>query len=127
LIPKELPAVPIVFCNGDELIQMLHKLRDPSVIAVVSVSQYILRVAQGFLAPAIARRHTLTTYLFPFEDPKALNGADVIICDSIAMREVKGPKRFHYRLSAPASIQYLSSAMQSYQEVKHPKPEGKAR
>lgn len=127
LIPKERPAVPMAFCDADEHVQMLHKLREPSVIAVVSVSQYLLQAAQGLLASAIGRRHTLTPYLLPLESSKALTGADVILCDSVALREVKSPKRVHYRLSAPASMQYLSNAMQSYQEVKHPKLEVKTR
>ena len=127
LIPKERPAVPIAFCDADEYLQMLRKLRDPSVIAVVSVSQYLLQAAQGLLAPAVGRRHTLTPYLLPLESSKALGAADVILCDSIALREIKSSKRVHYRLSAPASMHYLSNAMQSYQEVKHPKLEVKTR
>jgi DNA-binding transcriptional regulator YhcF (GntR family) len=121
LIPKERPAVPIAFCDADEHVQMLRKLREPSVIALVSVSQYLLQAAQGLLAPAVGRRHTLTPYLLPLESSTTLSGADVILCDSIAMREVKSSKRVHYRLSAPASLQYLSSAMQSYQDAKRPK------
>jgi DNA-binding transcriptional regulator YhcF (GntR family) len=127
LIPKERPAVPIAFRDADEHVQLLHKLRDPSVIAVVSVSQYLLQAAQGLLAPAVGRRHTLTPFLLPLDSSKALSGADVIFCDSIALKEVKSPKRVHYRLSAPASMQYLSSAMQSYQEVKHSRMEAKGR
>lgn len=125
LIPRERPAIPIAFCNADDHIQMLHKLRDPSVIALVSVSQYLLQAAQGLLASAVGRRHTITPYLLPLESSKTLSGADVILCDSIALREVRSAKRIHYRLSAPASMQYLSTAMQSYHEVKHPKRGGR--
>jgi len=121
LIPKERPAIPIAFCDADEHVQMLRKLREPSVIALVSVSQYLLQAAQGLLAPAVGRRHTLTPYLLPLESPKVLSGADVILCDSIALREVKSPKRVHYRLSARASMEYLANAMESYQNVKRPK------
>jgi len=121
LIPKERPPIPIAFCDADEHVQMLRKLREPSVIALVSVSQYLLQAAQGLLAQAVGRRHTLTPYLLPLESSKTLSGADVILCDSIALREVKSSKRVHYRLSAPASLEYLSSAMQSYQDAKRPK------
>jgi len=121
LIPKELPPVPMAFCDADEHVQMIRKLREPSVIALVSVSQYLLQAAQGLLASAVGRRHTLTPYLLPLESSKALSGADVILCDSIALREVKSAKRVHYRLAATASMQYLSDAMRSYQDAKRPR------
>ncbi|HEV2352078.1 MAG TPA: GntR family transcriptional regulator [Terriglobia bacterium] len=125
LVSKERPAIPIAFCGADDHVQMLRKLGEPSVIAVVSVSQYLLQAAQGLLASAVGRRHTLTTHLLPLASSNALGGADVILCDSIALREVKNPKRLHYRLSSPASMHYLSNAMQSYQDVKSKKKDGK--
>jgi len=116
LVPKNRPAVPIAFCPADEHVNLVRKLRDPSVIAVVSVSQLFLQAAQGYLAPAVGRRHTLSQYLLPLESPNVLRGADVVFCDSIAMRKVKHSNRVHYRLAARASLDYLSNAMESYQK-----------
>jgi DNA-binding transcriptional regulator YhcF (GntR family) len=115
LLPKNRPAVPIAFRPGDEYVSLVRKLREPSVIAVVSVSQLFLQAAQGFLAPAAGRKHTLSQYLLPLESSGVLRGADVIFCDSIALRHVKTPNRVHCRLAAPASIEYLVGAMESYQ------------
>jgi DNA-binding transcriptional regulator YhcF (GntR family) len=124
LVPRDRPAVPVAFGTAEESAGMIRKLRDPSVIAVVSVSQLVLQAAQGFLAPAIGRRHTLTQYLLPLENLNVLRGADLILCDSIALRHVKSPKRVHYRLAAPASIEYLSNAMESYQAARHSRRDG---
>src|SRR6266699_1070396 len=109
LVPKDRPAVPVAFCTAEDYVAMVRKLRDPSVIAVVSVSALFLQAAQGFLAPAIGRLHTLTQYLLPLESANALRGADLIFCDTIALQQVKSPKRVHYRLASPASIEYLSN------------------
>jgi len=116
LAPKDRPGVPIAFCAADEHVNLVRKLRDPSVIAVVSVSQLFLQTAQGFLAPAVGRRHTLALYRLPLESPGVLRGADVVFCDSIAMRQVKHSNRIHYRLAASGSLDYLSNAMESYQK-----------
>jgi DNA-binding transcriptional regulator YhcF (GntR family) len=116
LVPKDRPAVPIAFCEAEDYVAMIRRLRDPSVIAVVSVSALTLQAAQGFMAPAIGRRHTFTQLLLPLENAGALRGADLIFCDTIALRHVKSAKRVHYRLASPASIEYLSNAMDSYQQ-----------
>ena len=121
LVPRDRPAVPVAFGTAEESADLIRKLRDPSVIAVVSVSQLVLQAAQGFLAPAIGRRHTLTQHLLPLENSNVLRGADLILCDSIALRHVKSPKRVHYRLAVPASIEYLSNAMESYQAARPPR------
>lgn len=121
LLPKARPAVPMAFCDADEHVQLLRKLREPSVVALVSVSQFLLQTATGLLAPAVGRRHTLSQYLLPLESSNVLRGADVIFCDSIALREVKHAKRVLYRLSAPASMRYLSNAMDSYQAARRSK------
>lgn len=115
LVPKDRPVVPIAFCPADEHVGLVRKLGSPCVVAVVSVSRLFLQAAQGFLAPAVGRRHTLSQYLLPLESPNVLRGADVVFCDSVAIRQVKHTNRIHYRLALRKSLEYLSSAMESYQ------------
>ena len=88
-----------------------------SVVAVVSVSSVFLKTARGLLAPALERRHTLCEYLIPLEKPSALRAADLVFCDSIASEQVKRPRSFTYRLIAPSSLEYVTTAMESYQKV----------
>ena len=114
LVPKTRLTVAISFSSADEHVERIRKLDQPSVIAVVSISANLLRTAQALLAPALGRRHTLCEYLLPLENAGVLRGADVILCDSVAIKEVKSPKAVHYRVVAPASLEYLASASASY-------------
>lgn len=110
LLPKNRPATPIAFSAADEQVSLVRELREPSVIAVVSVSQVFLETARGLLAPAVGRHHVLSEFRLPLESPRFLRGADVVFCDSIALSQVKSPKCVPYRLVAADSLQYLSNA-----------------
>lgn len=112
LVPKDRPPVPVTFCAADEHVERIRKLQQPSVVAVVSVSQAFLIAARSLLAPAIGRRHTLSEFLLPLENPKVLRAADLIFCDSMACRAVNAADSVLYRLVAPESLDYLSSAIQ---------------
>jgi hypothetical protein len=113
LIPKDRPPVAVTFCAADEHVERIRKLRQPSVIAVVSVSQAFLTTARSLLASAIGRRHTLVEHLVPLENPRVLRAADLVFCDSLACRAVNAPGSIQYRLVAPDSLAYLSSAIQT--------------
>lgn len=54
-------------------------------------------------------------FCFPLNDPKALRAADLVFADSIARARVKHPKVLEYRVIAPSSLEYLRTAMKSYQ------------
>jgi len=115
LVPKSVPAIPLVFSAVDEHLELLRKLQQPSVIVVVSVSAAFLKTARSLLAPALGRRHVMRDLCFPLDDPKALRAADLVFADSIARPQVRHSKVFLYRLIAPSSLEYLCSAMKSYQ------------
>jgi len=116
LAPKDRPAVPLAFGAAREQVARIRQLREPSVIAVVSVSELFLRTAESLLASAVAPRHTLAVHALPLASPRALRAADLVFCDSIACRQVRHPKRVEYQLIASASLEYLATAMQSYQQ-----------
>jgi len=116
LVPKSIPAIPLAVGAADEHLEMLRRLEQPSVIAVVSVSATVLQTARGLLAPALGRRHVMSDLIFPLEDPKAMQAADLVFADSVARPRVKHSKIFQYRLIAPSSLEYVCSAMKSYQK-----------
>src|SRR5579862_7718502 len=58
LLPRDRPAVLLTFSSADEPLKAIHNLREPSVIAMVTVSEALLRTASGLLAPAVGRRHS---------------------------------------------------------------------
>jgi GntR family transcriptional regulator len=114
LVSKEHATAAIAFNSADEHLERIRRLAEPSVVAVVSVSQTFLRTARSLLAPTLGRRHTLCEFLLPLESTEALRGADIIFCDSIALREVKDRKAVHYRLVAPESLRHLANAVRSF-------------
>jgi len=117
MVSKKRPPVPLGFGTADHLIHEVDKLRDPSVIAIVSASKVCLRAAAGFLAPVVGERHSLVQYLWPLQDPSALAGADLVLCDSLAARGAKRKKScVPYQLIDPVSMRYLQAAMESYQD-----------
>jgi len=90
-------------------------LRDPSVIVVVSISRLLLQTARGLLAHDLARRHALREILLPLDRPDSLKAADLIFADSAAMKLIQHPRAIHCRLVSSASLEYLATAMASYQ------------
>jgi DNA-binding transcriptional regulator YhcF (GntR family) len=117
LVSKTRAPVPLEFGTPDQLVEEIARLSEPSVIAVVSVSKVCLRAAAGILAPLIGERHSLVHYLWPLDDPKAVSGADLVLCDSLAMSEVKRKCCVLYRLIDADSMKYLQAAMESYQDT----------
>ena len=115
LVPKKVPPILLVFSQADEHLERLRKLVQPSVVAVVSVSSIFLTTARGLLGPILGRRHAMRDFLFPLEDPKSLRCADLVIADSVAWPRVKHPRMIQYRLIAADSMEYLCTAMKSYQ------------
>ncbi len=116
LLPDTRPAISVTYCVADEHLGMIRNLRQPSIIALVSVSEVFLKTARGLLAPFSERRHTLCEFLWPLKKAADIGAADLVFCDSIAFEKVKHPKRVLYRLIVPSSIEYIVTAMESYQK-----------
>ena len=113
MLPKDRSPVPITYSVADNLVEVLQSLREPSVIALVSVSHDVIETARGLLAPVIGQRHTIYGLVLPLKGPNDLDGADLIFCDSIARRQLKVGKSIHYRLVSAASLELLSQSMKS--------------
>lgn len=114
LFPKHRPAVSVHYSDADEHLRFIRALPRPSVIAVVSMSTLFLETARGILAPAMGSRHELREIHMPSEPAAAARGADVVFCDSIAIRRVRLPKAIHYSLLAKDSVRYVATALESY-------------
>jgi GntR family transcriptional regulator len=116
LLPKDRPAIPLTFASADEHVELIRKRREPSVVAVVSVSEVFLQTARSLLAPAAGGRHVLQEFLLPLPHPSALAAVDVVFADSLAGREIKHRNVIPYRLIAPTSLAYLASAIPRFGE-----------
>jgi len=115
LFPKDRPMVSIAFSTADDHRERIRQLRDPSVIVVVSISKLFLQTARGLLAHDLARRHVLREFLLPVDRPDTLKAADLIFADSAAMKLIQHPRVILCRLVSCASLEYLATAMASYQ------------
>jgi len=115
LLPETRPAVSVTYCVADEHLRMIQNLREPSIIALVSVSEIFLKTAQGLLAPILESRHTLLEFIWPLKKASDIGAADLVFCDSITFERVKHPKRVLYHLIVPSALQYVATAMESYQ------------
>jgi DNA-binding transcriptional regulator YhcF (GntR family) len=115
VLPKDRPAIPIIYSDAEEHLEIIRQLRQPSLIAVVSISQPFLEIARGLLSPVVGRRHSLQGYLLTGESPRFRGAADIVFCDSIAPRVVraqgKRAKVVPYRLISPECLRQISSVM----------------
>lgn len=115
LVPKTIPAIRLAFSVADQHLDLLRALDQPSVIAIVSLSPVFLQTARSLLAPALGRRHVMRNFSFPLDDSKALRSADVVFADSVARSQVKHARVLEYRLISWSSLEYLRTAMKSYE------------
>jgi GntR family transcriptional regulator len=115
LLPEDRPVVPVNYASADEQLKQIRALRQPSTIAVVSASAVFLSVARSLIASAAGSRHSLREILLPQENASISKSADLIFCDSIARRAIRSTKVVHYRLITAESLNYLASAMKSYE------------
>lgn len=111
LVPRDRPSVPIAYSGAEEHVDLVRRLKNPSIIAAVSISESLLKTARSLFAPAIGRRHTFRALLLPKSGRVDLNGIDVAFCDSVVTSSVKCRRKIHYQLVAPSSLEYLASVV----------------
>lgn len=111
LLAKDRPAVWLTFSTADEPLEAIRSLREPSVVAMVSISEALLRTASGLLAPAVGRRHSYRDFLLSRRGEVDLRAVDLAICDSVTMPVATGTRKVHYRLLQPRCLEYLATAV----------------
>jgi DNA-binding transcriptional regulator YhcF (GntR family) len=110
-LPKDRPPVSLTFSSADEPLDAIHRLRDPSVIAMISVSDALLQTASGMLASAVGRLHSYRDVLVMPNSEVDLRAVDLAICDSIAMSVAAGTRKVRYQLLHPKCLAYLGTAV----------------
>ncbi len=110
LVPQSRPTIGLVYSQAAEHVDRIHKLKNPSIVAVVSVSESLLRTAKGLLAPAIGRKHTLNEILVMKDAPVNLDTLDLVFCDTVAVSMIRSRRKIHYRLIATACLEHLASS-----------------
>jgi DNA-binding transcriptional regulator YhcF (GntR family) len=111
LIHSHRPTVSITYSRADEHVEMIRKLKQPSIIAVVSISESLLKTARGLFAPAISRKHVVQEILLSIDERMKLEGVDLAFCDSLAMSLVSCRRKIHYQLIPSDCLEYLAAAV----------------
>ena len=113
LASPDLPPIEMTFSKAEQYVDMVRRLREPSMIAVVSISRVFLRTASAVLASAIGERHTVREHYLSSAIPICLHAADIVFCDSIAYQQVEAKKVIQYPVISPDCVHYLSSTIKS--------------
>jgi GntR family transcriptional regulator len=68
---KDRRIIPLTYTSGDRHLDMVHSLRQPSAVGLLSLSPAILKTASGLLSPLIGTRHSFHPFLM---EPATGNG-----------------------------------------------------
>jgi GntR family transcriptional regulator len=107
-IPVNRPGIPITYSGADQHIELINKLKEPSIVAAISVSESMLTTARGLFAPAIGRKHTFQPILFSQKRRMQWRGIDLAFCDSVAINPVPLRNKIHYQLVGPSCLEQLA-------------------
>ena len=115
VLPKDRPAIPIVYSSAESHLELVRKLTRPSIVALASVSEQFLMVARGLLGPILKARHTLVDYLVADDETGQIPSADILFCDVIvsAYLDASKPRQhsIRYPLIAPECLNQVASAI----------------
>lgn len=110
-VPRNRPAIGVVFARATEHIDLIRNLQNPSIIAVVSVSESLLRTARSLLAPAIGARHTSNEVLADEKTAIRLGTVDLVFCDTVTYARVHSRHKILYRLIADDCLDDLAASL----------------
>lgn len=117
VLPKSRPAIPIIYSDAREQLAMVRQLREPSLVAVASVSEGFLEIARGLLSPVLGPRHSLVEYLLSGETRGFPPSADILFCDSAAYgllrRRTKWKRIIPYRLISKNCVDEILCTLKS--------------
>ena len=106
--------VAIQYNDAGYYATLVSQLSRPSLIALVSVSQYVLISARLILSPMLGAQHSITEHVVTEGSGLDVGAADLILCDSIVYRglAVRDKKRvFPYRIVSTESVKQIQSLM----------------
>src|SRR5580704_7250675 len=93
---REPASVSISCSEASEPVAVIRTLSKPSAIAVVSVSESLLRSARGLLAPAIGRKHTFRETLISGRVRFDTSEFDVAFCDAVAFLSTQNKRKIRH-------------------------------
>ncbi len=106
----ERPLVELQFGTIETVRQSVANLKQPSIIAIASVSPALLAMAKGLFGPAEKQGHTLLTCSIPLQGQDDLKAADVIFCDVLARKKIRSRRAAEFRLLSEESLKAVAEA-----------------
>lgn len=111
LVSRSRPAIGLVYSRAGEQVDLIRKLQNPSIVAVVSVSESLLKTARSLLAPELGNRHALNEVLVAQDIPISAGAADLVFCDSITVSIVRSRRKVHYQLIAADCLEHIATSL----------------
>ena len=112
LLPLGRPVSGLTPSGIEADVEQIQRLKRPSVIVIVSISEIFLQIARGLLAPFAGSRHAIEVHCLgnAFRD---FSGADLVFCDSVCRPRIRASHAVHYRLVSEQSAQEISRLVSS--------------
>lgn len=107
-VPVHRPCFSIEYSGSKDYLAVIRDLQAPSNIAVVSVSESLLKTARSLLAPSIGREHTYQDLLLSTDQVVDMRGVDLVFCDSITLSLVSCNRKVRYQLVSADCLKELS-------------------
>jgi len=115
LLPKFRVVVPALYTDATSYLEFVGRLQNPSIIALLSISEAFLKIARGVLGPVTSGRHSLIERQVAETGPLPVPAADVIFCDAVTARRLgkrKGSQKvFPYPLLAQECLDKVRTAI----------------
>jgi DNA-binding transcriptional regulator YhcF (GntR family) len=91
----------------DLYVDRIRKLKRPSLIVIISISELFLQIARTLLVPFCGGRHTIET-LHLENGTRNLAGMDLVFCDSMCRPRLRAGHLVHYQLVSNRSVAEIS-------------------
>ena len=106
----ERPLIELQFGTIESVRQNVANLKQPSIVAIVSVSPALLAMAKSLFGPAEKQGHTLLACSIPLQSQEGLRAADLIFCDVIARKKIRTRRAAEFRLLSDESLKGVVEA-----------------
>jgi GntR family transcriptional regulator len=123
ILPKVQPPITIAYSSAEAHFNVVRKLKGPSVVAVVYISEAFVKIACGLLSHMIGTRHTLIDCLV--SDPKTsrIPSADLLFCDAILFPRLSADHRkkhiIPYNLISSECLDQIAAMMPASKKNAH--------
>jgi hypothetical protein len=109
LLPPGHPFLVLKPSEVDPHFDVVYKLKEPSVIGIVSISQEFLKSGRALLTPVVGDQHTIEEHLLDGQSVRNLSRFDLVFCDSIARKTVRARRVMHYRFTSDTAASDIAS------------------